>query len=390
MKITSIELFSLKLDPVKVGYRPEDSISTLARVNTIIVQINTDNDIVGWGEAATIPSYFNQTQGTLIDWLKGYEEVLIGEEAQDIVTAHRKMDLVSGEIAPGCHPARAAIDMALYDIIGKANNCPVYEVLGGAYRTEFELLTNLYEESSEEKVKACKEYVERGFAGLKVKVGDSILLGGLTVENLAKEKGKLLAALEAVPSHVYIDADANQSWSSPKIAVNIIESILHEKYYPNLSLEQPLHYLDMSGHSYLRRTLPVPIILDESVLSPQAMFQIAKNEAADRIVLKINRVGGFWFARKIVDICEAAAIGISLDTMPFTKLGDTALCHLAATIRDPYPIDAEGHTWFAATPFTGGVEIKGGRAALPKKAGLGVELNERQMKEMLLNTSGVI
>jgi len=114
-------------------------------------------------------------------------------------------------------------------------------------------------------------------------------------------------------------------------------------------------------------------------------LQIAKAEAADRIVLKINRVGGFWFARKIVDICEATSIGISLDTMPFTKLGDTAQCHLAATIRDPYPVDAEGHTWFAATPFTGGIEIKGGKAVLPKKAGLGVELDEKLIREMMID-----
>jgi len=51
-------------------------------------------------------------------------------------------------------------------------------------------------------------------------------------------------------------------------------------------------------------------------LSPEAMLQIAKNDAADRIVLKINRVGGFWQARKVIDICEAASIGISIDTMP--------------------------------------------------------------------------
>jgi len=385
MKITSIELFPIELIPVKVGYRPQDAISKLARVNTVIVQVNTDKDIVGWGEAATIPSYFNQTLGTLIDWLRAYEQVLIGIEAQDIITAHRRMDLVSGERAPGCHPARAAIDMALYDIIGKANNCPVHEVLGGAYRTEFDLQTNLYEESPEAKAKACKEYVEKGFAGLKIKVGDSILLGGLTKENLAWERRKLLAALEAVPSDVYIDADANQSWGNAKIAVTFIESVLEKKFYPNLSLEQPLYYLDFSGHSYLRKTLRVPIILDESVVSPEAVLQIAKAEAADRIVLKINRVGGFWFARKIVDICEAASIGISLDTMPFTKLGDTAQCHLAATIRDPYPVDAEGHTWFAATPFTGGIEIKGGKAVLPKKAGLGVELNEKLIREMMIN-----
>ncbi len=382
MKIKNIDKFPIFLHPVKVGYREEDRLSAIAKVYTIIIQVNTDEGTTGLGEAATIPSYFNQTQGTMMDWLKDYEHVLIGENPLDVINAHLKMDVVSGEKSPGCHPARAAIDMALYDIIGKAHSCPVYEVLGGAYRTEFEMLTNLYEDTPEEKAKACKEYVQKGFRGLKVKVGDNILMNGFSVENFKKEKAKLIGALESVPSDIYIDADANQTWGNAKIAVNIIEDILQDKFYPNLSLEQPLHYLDISGHSFLRRSIKVPIILDESVLSPEAMLQIAKNDAADRIVLKLNRVGGFWPARKIIDIAEAVSIGISIDTMPFTKLGDTAICHLAATIKDPYPVDAEGHLWFETTPFKGGIEIKNGRAILPKEPGLGVEIDEEKLRTM--------
>ena len=385
MKIKSIEKFPLNLRPVKVGYRKEDRSSSVwaSGVSSIIIRVNTDEGISGLGEATTITWYFNETQEGMMKLLSAYEELLIGEDPFNIVNAHRKMDLVTGEDAPGCHSARAAVDMALFDIIGKAQNRPVYEVLGGAYRTEFEMLTNLYEETPEEKARACQEYVKRGFRGLKIKVGDILLTEGWSIQNLKKEKEKLLAALEAVPSDIYIDADANQSWGNAKIVLNLVEELLQKKFYPNLSLEQPLHYLDIQGHSFLRKYSKVPIILDESVLSPEAMLQIAKNDAADRIVLKINRVGGFWQARKVIDICEAASIGISIDTMPFTKLGDTAICHLAATIKDPYPVDAEGHLWFEDTPFKGGIEIKNGKAILPEKPGLGVELDEEKLKSMV-------
>jgi len=383
MKITSMDIFPLNLVPVKVGYRKEDDLSTVARVDTIIIRINTDTDIFGLGESATIRSYFNQTRRTMLDWLQAYEQVIIGEDPRNLVSIYQRLNLVSGQFPPGCHPTRAAIDMALYDIIGKSYNCPVYEVLGGAYRTDFEMLTNLYEDSAEDKVKACHEFVKKGFRGLKVKVGDSFIMSGYSVENMEKEKHKLLSALEAVPSDVYIDADSNQSWGNAKRAVTIVEDVLSKKFYPNLSIEQPLHHLDFDGHAYLRQVLKVPIIMDESVVSPEAMFQIAKHDAADRIVLKINRVGGFSNARKVVTICETKSIGISLDTMPFTKLGDTAACHLGAIIRDPYPVDAEGHLWFADTPFSGGIELKNGRAYLPNKPGLGVELDEVKLKTML-------
>ena len=385
MKIKNIEKFPLSLRPIKVGYRKEDKSSSVwaSGVPSIVVRVNTDEGISGLGEATTMTWYFNETQEGMMKLLEFYEQLLIGEDPFDVVNAHCRMDLATGEDAPGCHSARAAIDMALYDIIGKAQNRPVYEVLGGAYRTEFEMLTNLYEDTPEEKAKACKESVRKGFRGLKIKVGDILLTEGWSMQNLRKEKDKLIAALEAVPPDIYVDADANQSWTNAKIAVNIVEELFQDKYYPNLSLEQPLHYLDISGHSYLRRSLRTPIILDESVLSPEAMLQIAKHDAADRIVLKLNRVGGFWPARKVISIAEAASIGISVDTMPFTKLGDTANCHLAATIKDPYPVDAEGHLWFDANPFRGGIEIRNGRATLPKEPGLGVELDEEILKRLI-------
>jgi len=385
MKIKNIDKFPISLRSTKVGYRKEDKSSSVwaSGVPSIIIRVTTDEGISGLGEATTMTWYFNETQEGMMKLLQSYEEVLVGEDPFNVTGAHSRMDLVTGEDAPGCHSARAAVDMALYDIIGKAQNRPVYEVLGGAYRTEFEMLTNLYEDTPEEKAKACQESVRKGFRGLKIKVGDILLTRGWSIENLRKEKDKLIAALEAVPPDIYIDADANQSWQSAKIAANIVEDLLQDKYYPNLSLEQPLHYLDISGHSYLRRSVKVPIILDESVLSPEAMLQIAKNDAADRIVLKLNRVGGFWPARKVINIAEAASMGISVDTMPFTKLGDTANCHLAATIKDPYPVDAEGHLWFETTPFKGGIEIKNGRAILPKAPGLGMELDEELLRSMI-------
>jgi len=385
MKIKNIDKFPISLRSTKVGYRKEDKSSSVwaSGVPSIIIRVNTDEGVSGLGEATTMTWYFNETQEGMMKLLQSYEEVLVGEDPFNVAGAHCRMDLVTGEDAPGCHSARGAVDMALYDIIGKAKNRPVYEVLGGAYRTEFEMLTNLYEDTPEEKAKACKESVRKGFRGLKIKVGDILLTRGWNIENLRKEKDKLIAALEAVPPDIYIDADANQSWQSAKIAANIVEDLLQDKYYPNLSLEQPLHYLDISGHSYLRRSVKVPIILDESVLSPEAMLQIAKHDAADRIVLKLNRVGGFWPAGKVINIAEAASMGISVDTMPFTKLGDTANCHLAATIKDPYPVDAEGHLWFETTPFKGGIEIKNGRAILPKAPGLGMELDEELLRSMI-------
>ena len=384
MKITGIDLFPIRMHPVKTGYRAEDELSKIARVDTVLIRINTDTDIYGLGEAATIRSYFNQTGSTMLEWLEDSAEVLVGADPLNFHDVHRRIHTVSGEKAPGTHPARAAVDMALHDLAGRAHGVPVYQLLGGAYRTEFEMLTNLYDETAEEKVASALEFVAKGFKGLKVKVGDSFILNGYSMANVRHELGMLEAVLEAVPSDIYIDADSNQSWQTAKFAVRAVAMLTQDRFYPNLSIEQPLHHLDFQGHGYVRNAISVPLILDETIVSPEAMLQVVKHNACDRIVLKMNRVGGYLNAMRVAAICEAEGIGISLDTMPFTKLGDTAHCHLAAAFRDPYPIDAEGHLWFADTPIKGGVELDGGSARIGDAPGLGVELDMAKLEAMAL------
>ena len=385
MKITSLDVFPIRMVPAKPGFRDHQPYG-MEIVSNIIVRINTDKGIYGLGEVASSPAYFNQTQGALLDWLRGYAIALEGADPLDIIRAHKIMNSVSGENAPGCHPARAGIDLALHDLKGKAYGCPVYKLLGGAHRTEFTLLTNLYEVTPETKAAAAKEFVAKGFKGLKIKIGHRTAAEGINPDTIGAETDKLVAALEAVPSNIYIDADPNQSWGSAKIVVRALEALLRNKFYPNLSIEAPIHHLDFEGHRYLREKLRIPVVMDETVVSPAAMLQIVRHEAADRIVLKHCRVGGLLPAMKIISICEAAWIGISIDTMPFTRLGDTANCHLAAVIRDHYPVDAEGHTWFADTPIRGGLEIRNGIASISDAPGFGVEIDEKKLDEMLIRS----
>ena len=185
-----------------------------------------------------------------------------------------------------------------------------------------------------------------------------------------------------LPGDVQVDVDANQGLMSAKIAIGLFERVRRVAHHPNLAIEQPLHHLDLAGHAMIRRALPYPVVLDEAVTSPAAIIQIVRLEAADRIVLKPNRVGGLWPSMKIIDICEAHGIGVSLDTMPFTVLGDTMLCHLGATLQTHYPLDAEGHTFFKETPFIGGITLKDGRVQISEEPGFGVAVDEARLLAM--------
>jgi len=375
MKIAAIEPFALHPRVFKEAW-VDDEFVWPSRMPSFLVKVTADNGVWGVGEITSQVWYLGETAEHLAACFCLYGSALKGLDAENLALAHRAMESVVAGGMPGSRGARSAVDMALYDLVGKVRGMPVHALLGGAYRTRFEMLTNLYHKSPDAMAKAAQSFVANGFKALKIKVGDVLLAKGWSRQHFRAELDKLEAALAAVPRDVFIDADANQGWLSAKWALAALEQF---RTYDNLSSEQPLPYADLEGAAFLTARAKTPVVLDESVYSPEAMLQIVRLRACDRIVLKLNRVGGFFPAMQIVGICEAAGIGVSVDTNPYTLLGDTACCHIAAVIRTPYPVDCEGHVSFLdmgpANPFSGGITIAQGIATLPDAPGLGVAVD---------------
>ena len=375
VKIAAIESYRLNVRSIKEAWEDDDFVWP-SRLPALLVKVTAEDGTYGIGEAATQEWYLGETADQMDACLKLYDGALRGADAGNLAVCHAKMVAVYGGGMPGGRSARCAVDMALHDLMGKTFGQPVHALLGGAHRTRFEMLTNLYHKTPEDMAAACKDFSDRGFKGLKVKVGDVLLAEGWNRETLLAEVAKLEAALEVTPRDVMIDADANQGWESAAWTVSILRQFAG---HDNLSIEQPLPYADLAGAVHVRNHGGVPVILDEAVWSAEAAMQIARMGAADRIVLKINRVGGFHEARKTIAICEAAGIGVSVDTNPFTLIGDTAVCQIAACCRMPYPVDCEGHASFLTLGehdfITGGITIENGIAVLPDAPGLGVDVD---------------
>jgi L-alanine-DL-glutamate epimerase-like enolase superfamily enzyme len=375
MKILEIRCFPIRVRPV-AGKSSDPAVR--AR-QTIIVSIRTDSPLTGVGEAASDRSDATRTLSALHDWLKAYAAALLGADALNINLVHRVLDEVGGRHSLGCPTARAAIDIAVYDLIGKARRCPVHQLLGGAYRTEFELLSDIT--AATEPAAAARSAIGRGYRGVKLSIGGARRPSEANA-HFERTSQDLVAVLEAVGGDVYVDADANQSLGNPALANILFEKILAERFWPNLALQQPLHHLDLKGHALLREKLPIPIILDDPVTSPEAVAQIVRLGAADRILLSVERVGGLGNAMRIADICEAAAIGVNPASRSYTRIGNAALCHLAATLHDPYPIDIGDYLGLTDLPIVGGPEISGGRAVLGSQPGLGIEIDEDALRAM--------
>ncbi len=375
MKIANISCTQLH-PRVKKEAWVEDQYVWPSTLPSFIVKLTTEDGAYGIGEATSQVWYLGETAEQIASNIALYDKALRGQDPTNFALAHAIMEGTVGGGMPGGRCARSAIDMALHDLVGKALGVPVHVLLGGGYRTSFELLTNLYHKTPEEMAEACQAFVASGFKGLKVKVGDVVLAKGWSRDNIESELAKLEAALRVVPRNVYIDADANQGWRSAHWTVSLLQRF---KGYDNLSIEQPLPYADLEGAAFVRRHAGVPLIMDESAWSPEAVMQLLRTGACDRIVLKLNRVGGFHPAGQIVAMCEAAGVGVSVDTNPFTLVGDTACCHIAAAIRTPYPVDCEGHVSFLdigePNPFRGGITFRDGRALLPDAPGLGIDVD---------------
>lgn len=387
MRIARLEWFRLHPRSIKEAWT-DDAYGWPSEVPCFVVKATAEDGTYGIGEATSQPWYLGETAEQMDSFLRLYAQALAGADAANFARAHQLMERVVGAGMPGGRSARAGVDLALHDLVGKALGLPVHALLGGAHRLELPQLTNLYHKTPEAMAEACRRFAGAGFKGLKVKVGDELLAKGWSRDTLLVETAKLEAALEATPRNVMIDADANQGWAS---AAGTVATLARFKGHDNLSIEQPLAYADISGAAFVRRHAGVPVILDESVWSPEAVIEIARRGAADRVVVKLNRLGGLFPAHQALVIAEAAGIGVSVDTNPFSIVGDTASCHLAAVQRVPYPVDCDGHVTFLdfgrPNPFTGGVTFRDGLAVVPDAPGLGVDVDWELLKQNQANAA---
>ncbi|WP_414953704.1 mandelate racemase/muconate lactonizing enzyme family protein [Caballeronia eucalypticola] len=359
---------------IKETWDSEDSPWPTSPIN-FLVRVTLQSGMYGVGEISTQLWYLNETPEQILSIIAAYDRVLKLADPTNLALCHSLMLNCYGSGIPGARGARSGVDMALFDVVGRLWEVPSYKLMGGAANAcQIPLMFCTYQNTADKAIADCRAAIARGFKALKIKVGDRLIANGWNFQDLTLEADKLAATLKCIPGHIMVDADANQAWWNEGSTISVLRSLAHHR---NLSMEQPLSYDNVNGSAHVRAASGVPQILDESVWSAEAMIRIVQAKACDRIVLKLARVGGMFEARKIIAICEAAAIGVSLDTAPYTVLGDTAVFHTAISCRHVFPVD-EGHQSMIALNcnwFSGGVTIKDGCASVPDVPGLGIEVD---------------
>ena len=285
MKITEIRVGRIEVPlrvPFKTALRRVDS------VRDIVVQILTDEGLVGWGEAPPTGVITGDTAEGIVGALRDHiGPTLLGRDPQSLSEC---ADAVQAALLHN-PSAKAAADMALWDLHEQILGAPVYRMLGGNRRhivTDITISVNPPEQMAAD----TRDAIRRGYDCLKVKVGVSPEL----------DVARLSAVREAAGDDVLIRIDANQAWT-PKQAVRILNE-MQEKGLKIELVEQPVKAADIEGLKYVTERSYVPVLADESVFSPEDALRIMQMHAADYINIKLMKCGGLYNALKIVSAAE--------------------------------------------------------------------------------------
>jgi muconate cycloisomerase len=344
------------------------SFTTLTAVNFVFVRIETRDGLVGWGEAACLggPTWSEESAESIAATLERYVVPwLVGRDATRIESLRLEM----ARRVQGNPFARAAVEMALWDLNGRALGVPVHRLLGGRVRDRVPLSWSLAVGDADAELAEARDLVERGHRIFKIKTA------ALPV---AEDVARVRAIREAVGSAVRLRVDANQGWDRP----TALRAIRAMEPFDLDFVEQPVPRWDLDGLAEIARSVSVPIMADESCGSPQDALAIARRGGVSILALKLTKSAGLAPTMAIARIAEAAGLGCYVGCMIESSLGTAA--YLQAALAAP-PV-----TWgcelFGPLLLTGDVVREPVRYAdgcilALDGPGLGVEVDETALKE---------
>ncbi len=353
MKIAKIETDYIHIPlarPFKTALR------TVEAVHDLVVRITADTGEVGYGEAPPTAVITGDTLGSIRCAIEEFiAPSLLGMDVEDLDGIMARLH--------GCilknTSAKAAVDMAIYDLYAKQLGRPLYKVLGGR-RSSLETDLTISVKPVEEMVADWLAAVAQGYRILKVKVGK---------EGLA-DVGRLEAIRKAVGPDIALRVDANQGWTA-KQAVRIIRA-MEDKGLDIDLVEQPVPAHDFAGMQLVTGAVSTPILADESVFSLEDAIELIRGRAADLINIKLMKTGGIYNALKICAVAESYGVECMIGCMLESKLAVSAAAHLAAAKGVITRADLDGPGLCSIDPYIGGPEYCAGRISMPEAAGIGI------------------
>ena len=274
MKITKIILYGLRV-PLKCPYILSKEYGVQSDTTPIVAEVHTDEGLTGYGECDPWPLFTGDSQASsMVVLTKHLCPQLLGKDPTNINELHRNMDAV----IRGNHLTKSALDMAAYDLLGKASGLPVHQILGGKRRDEIRCFWSVGGATPEETAREALQVKENGYYGCMIKIGTA---------GWRNDIARTLAAREAVGPDFPLVADANQGW-------DVETAIAYGRACERAELlyfEQPVQSWDVKGMARIRRAINIPISADEGVATLQDAVNLVAAEAADVFSIKVTKHG---------------------------------------------------------------------------------------------------
>jgi len=364
MKITAIKVSAVNIPTLKTYHIA--IVGAITSTQSVIVEIYTDEGLIGIGETDPALTFTGESQQTVMTMLKHHlGPAVLGMDPLAIEAIHAQMDVVCVEN----HFAKAAIDLACHDLLGKALGTPVYQLLGGLVRDRIPIMWSLGSEPAEVNVREAVKKVEEGYRTIGLKLG--VLPPEMDVERVAQVR-------QAVGPEVQLRCDANQGWS----VGTAITTIKQLEEHNVAMIEQPTPRWDLDGLAQIAQAVNMPVGADESLSSPHSALRLIQRRAADFFSIKTTKHGGLLNSKKIAAMVQTAGGQLFVNSMIEMGVSVMSGLHFAASTPGLFDI---GHALTSVRRLKDDilknpVVYDGAEIIVPQdRVGLGVELDEKKM-----------
>jgi L-alanine-DL-glutamate epimerase-like enolase superfamily enzyme len=377
VKIKTIEAIAVRL-PMKKPVQMAGE--TVAQAENVFVRIESDAGAVGWGEAAAAPTMTGETIAGMMAAIELMRPKLFGRAAYDFAGAAAAMDAQ----LYGNSGAKAAIDMALHDLVGRASERPVYALFGTKQRSRMPVLAVIGSEDAAADLRDAQARWNAGYRAFKIKVGlgspeaDAVrtmmLCQALKGQAL---KGQALEGQAQAGEPCLVSADANQGFSVEG-ALTFVRGI------GDCGLdffEQPVSASDLDGMSRIAAATKVPIGADEGIHSLDDIARHHERKAARGVSLKAIKLGGLSGLFAASRLCGQLGMQVNISCKTGeTSLASAAAVHLAAVA----PALAWGLTvtssGLAEDVTAAPLHVDAGYVEVPERPGLGIDVDEHRLR----------
>jgi len=362
MKITRVEPIAVSLPMTKPVFMAGVEIR---QADNVLVRIEADSGVIGWGEAASAPTMTGETVESMMAAIDYLLPAVEGRPAQDIAGTVAAM---AGRMY-GNSAAKAAIEMAIHDLVGRATDQPAYALLGGKQRSRMAILGVISTGELTSDLREAQKKKAEGYAAFKIKVGIEAPLTDA-------ERTRRVCAL--LGSDALISADANQGWSED-------EALQYVRAVADAGLdffEQPVHADDIAGMAAVAAAAgKIAIGADESIHSLEDIRRHHAHNAARGVSLKTIKLGGMRGAMEAGRLCETLGLNVNVSA----KTGESSIACAAAThIAAALPQIAWGLTLsnagLADDMTTRPIRIDRGHVEVSDRPGLGIDVDEDRVR----------